>query len=112
MPNPPQPGSPLSHAGINVLWEYDTEIFTEETAGELLAGLAGFRACGFHAHRWETGFRACYADPVLAELAGTDAAPPSFVSSLSSDHEGLLAEAASHECARSVDCLLYTSRCV
>ena len=32
-------------------------------------------------------------------------APPSFVSSLSSDHEGLLSEAASAECARSVEAL-------
>jgi trehalose 6-phosphate synthase len=80
-------------------------VLPEAAAGELLAGLAGFVACGFHAHRWETAFRACYADPVLAELAGTDAAPPSFVSSLSSDHEGLLAEAASPECSRSVEAL-------
>ena len=80
-------------------------VLPEEAAGELLAGLAGFWACGFHAHRWEAAFRACYADPLLAELAGTDAAPPSFVSSLSSDHEGLLSEAASAECARSVEAL-------
>jgi len=70
-------------------------VLPEEAAGELLAGLAGFWACGFHAHRWEDAFRACYADRFLAELAGTDAAPPSFVSSLSSDHAGLLSEAAS-----------------
>jgi trehalose 6-phosphate synthase len=80
-------------------------VLPEAAAGELLAGLAGFAACGFHAHRWEAAFRACYADPVLAELAGTDTAPPSFVSSLSSDHEGLLAEAASPECALSVEAL-------
>ena len=80
-------------------------VLPEAAAGELLAGLAGFAACGFHAHRWEAAFRACYADPALAELAGTDTAPPTFVSSLSSDHEGLLAEAASAECARSVEAL-------
>jgi trehalose 6-phosphate synthase len=78
-------------------------VLPDAAAGELLAGLAGFTACGFHASRWEAGFRACYADPVLAGLAGTDGAPPTFVSSLSSDHEGLLAEAASAECARSVE---------
>jgi trehalose 6-phosphate synthase len=80
-------------------------VLPDDAAGELLAGLAGFWACGFHARRWQAGFEACYADPVLAELAGTDEAPPSFVSSLSSDHEGLLSEAASPECARSVEAL-------
>ena len=80
-------------------------VLPADTAGELLAGLAGFSACGFHAQRWEAGFRACYADPDLAALAGTDHAPPSFVSSLSSDHDGLLAEAAGDGCARSVESL-------
>jgi trehalose 6-phosphate synthase len=80
-------------------------VLPDFAAGELLAGLAGFGACGFHASRWEAAFRACYADPELAALAGTPGAPPSFVSSLSSDHEGLLAEAASAECARSAEIL-------
>jgi trehalose 6-phosphate synthase len=80
-------------------------VLPDEAAGELLAGLAGFTACGFHASRWEAGFRACYADPALAELARPAVVPPSFVSSLSSDSQGLLAEAASDECARSVETL-------
>ncbi len=80
-------------------------VLPEAAAGELLAGLAGFHACGFHAHRWEAAFRACYADPELAALTGTAGAPATFVSSLSSDHDGLLAEAASDDCARSVEVL-------
>jgi trehalose 6-phosphate synthase len=80
-------------------------VLPDFAAGELLAGLAGFRACGFHASRWAAAFRACYADPALAALAGTDGAPPSFVSSLSSDSDGLLAEAASPACARSAEAL-------
>ena len=32
-------------------------------AGELLAGMAGFGACGFHTARWEAAFRAAYARP-------------------------------------------------
>ena len=64
-------------------------ILPDDAAGELLAGLAGFRACGFHARRWETAFRACYADPTW-RTGRHRPAPPSFVSSLSSDHEGLL----------------------
>jgi trehalose 6-phosphate synthase len=80
-------------------------VLPDAAAGELLAGLAGFTACGFHAGRWAVGFRACYADPTLAALAGTSGAPSTFVSSLSPDHEGLVAEAASAECARSVETL-------
>ncbi len=80
-------------------------VLPEAAAGELLAGLAGFHACGFHSHRWEAAFRACYADPELSALAGTAVPPATFVSSLSSDHDGLLAEAASDDCARSVEAL-------
>jgi trehalose 6-phosphate synthase len=80
-------------------------ILPDDAAGELLAGLAGFSACGFHARRWEAGFRACYADPALAALAGVEEAPRTFVSSLSPDHEGLESEAAGEACARSVEAL-------
>jgi trehalose 6-phosphate synthase len=80
-------------------------VLPDAAAGELLAGLAGFTACGFHASRWEAGFRSCYADPGLAEVAGSTAPPRTFVSSLSSDHDGLLSESATPECARSVEAL-------
>jgi trehalose 6-phosphate synthase len=85
-------------------------VLPDAAAGELLAGLAGFNACGFHASRWEAAFRACYADPWLAAMvetatAGTTLAPATFVSSLSSDNDGLLSEAASPDCARSVEAL-------
>ena len=43
-------------------------------AGELLAGLAGFGACGFHTARWEAAFRAAYADPDLVD-GGRASAP-------------------------------------
>ena len=74
-------------------------VLPDAAARELMAGLAGFGACGFHAQHWAEGFRACFAH---AELAGSTIAPPTFVSSLSPDHDGLLAEAASPECTRSV----------
>ena len=74
-------------------------VLPDAAAGELMTGLAGFGACGFHAEHWAEGFRACFAD---AELAGSALAPPTFVSSLSPDHEGLLAEATNPECTRSV----------
>ncbi len=63
-------------------------------AGELLAAMAHFGACGFHSARWEAAFRACYDDPALAEAAGGAAAPPSFTSPLGTDPEAVRAEAA------------------
>lgn len=104
-------------------------VLPDAAAGELLAGLAGFSACGFHASRWEEAFRACYAEPWLVAMvetalsgtamsgaatagtaaalttAGTTLAPATFVSSLSSDHDGLLSEAASPASAQSVEAL-------
>jgi len=57
-------------------------VLPSAAAGELLFGLAGFGACGFHTERWASAFRRAYADPTLAEAAGTDTPPPTFVSPL------------------------------
>lgn len=54
--------------------------------GELLAGMAGFDACGFHTERWAAGFRASYAEP-----------PRTFVAPLGPHPDALEAEAASGE---------------
>jgi trehalose 6-phosphate synthase len=80
-------------------------VLPDHAAGELLAGLAGFGACGFHAQRWAEGFRACFADAELAALAGLapSAGPPSFVSSLTPDQEGLRAEASGPASTGSVE---------
>ena len=67
-------------------------VLPSAAAGELLAGLAGFGACGFHTERWADAFRRAYADPALAEAAGTDAPPPTFVAPLGPS-TGALAEA-------------------
>ncbi len=64
-------------------------------AGELLAGMAGFGACGFHSTRWEAAFRAAYADPELATFAGTDRPPTTFVAPLGPDVAAIVDEAAS-----------------
>ncbi len=45
-------------------------VLPDGAVGELLAGMAGFDAVGFHSARWADGFAACYADPQLAGLAG------------------------------------------
>lgn len=60
-----------------------------EPAGELLAGLAGFGACGFHTARWADAFRRAYRHPQLAEAAGTDAAPATFVAPLGPSPDAL-----------------------
>jgi trehalose 6-phosphate synthase len=55
---------------------------------ELLAGMAGFGACGFHTERWAAAYRACQAE------LGQGAEPgPTFVSALSSDPKRLQASA-------------------
>ncbi len=43
-------------------------------ATELMEGMAGFGACGFHSTRWERAFRRCVAD-AGARLPGTFVAP-------------------------------------
>jgi trehalose 6-phosphate synthase len=73
-------------------------VLPDQAADELLTGLSGFGACGFHAHMWEAGFRSCY------EAAGRPV-PPTFVSSLSPDEASLVAEATSPACAASVEAL-------
>ena len=55
---------------------------------ELLAGMAGFGACGFHTERWAAAYRACQ-----AELGQGGEPGPTFVSALSSDPERLQASA-------------------
>jgi len=62
-------------------------------AGELLAGLAGFGACGFHTERWASAFRRCYGEPELAAAAGTESAPATFVAPLGPAPEALTASA-------------------
>jgi len=60
-------------------------------ARELLEGMAGARACGFHTARWESCFLACCAD------AGVSA-PRTYVSPLTPAQDHLAERAASPEC--------------
>lgn len=67
-------------------------------AGELLAGMAGFGACGFHSGRWEASFRAAYDDPALAAeaaAAGASSGRPlrTFVAPLGPDPGAIIGEA-------------------
>jgi trehalose 6-phosphate synthase len=63
--------------------------------GELLAGMAGHGACGFHTARWEASFRAAFGDPALVAGAGPRGAPPTYVAPLGPQPESLDAEASS-----------------
>jgi len=77
-------------------------VLPSSAAGELLAGLAGFGACGFHTARWAAGFAQCYADAELAAFAGTDNAPRTFHSPLGPDPEAIAEEAATPAVAAAV----------
>jgi trehalose 6-phosphate synthase len=73
-------------------------VLPDEAVAEILDGMAGFGACGFHCHKWEAGFRACFAAAGLP-------APATFVSPLSPDHAELEAEAAAPGCAEAAAAL-------
>ncbi len=67
-------------------------VLPTDLGAELLAGMAGATACGFHSARWAEAFTAC-----CQEQLGT---PPSvFVAPLAPDPEDMAAAAASDECA-------------
>jgi len=73
-------------------------VLPDDVVAELLDGMAGYRACGFHCHQWEDGFLACYA-------AAGRAAPRTFVAPLGTDADVLEAEAATPECAAAAEVL-------
>ncbi len=62
-------------------------VLPDDVAAELLEGMAGYGACGFHCHRWEAGFVACYA-------AAGRRVPRTFVAPLGPDAAVLEEEAA------------------
>jgi trehalose 6-phosphate synthase len=72
---------------------------------EMMSGLAGFGACGFHAHEWEAGFRACFAELAPNRGPGATSMPATFVSPLAPDHAGLVAEAAGPACVAAAEVL-------
>jgi trehalose 6-phosphate synthase len=65
-------------------------------ARELVEGMAGFGACGFHSPRWEGRFRRC------CEEAGGIAAPATFHMPLGADEGRLSDVAATPECAEAL----------
>jgi trehalose 6-phosphate synthase len=67
-------------------------VLPDDVVAEVLDGMAGYSACGFHCHQWEAAFTACYA-------AAGRRAPRTFVAPLGPDAGELEEEAASPECA-------------
>lgn len=68
-------------------------VLPDDVALELLDGLAGYGACGFHSARWARAFVHCCEEALVTP-------PPVFVAPAVADAEGLAQAAASEECAR------------
>ena len=73
-------------------------VLPDAVRDELLDGMAGYGACGFHARVWEEGFTACYA-------AAGRPAPSTFVAPIGPDPAVLAGEAASTACTEAVEAL-------
>ncbi|MCD9624720.1 alpha,alpha-trehalose-phosphate synthase (UDP-forming) [Rhabdothermincola salaria] len=71
-------------------------VLPTDLGAELLEGMAGHHACGFHSRRWADAFAACCAE----QLGRT---PTTFVSALASDPDDIGAVAASPACATALD---------
>jgi trehalose 6-phosphate synthase len=77
-------------------------VLPDDVAAELLTGLAGFAACGFHTARWAQRFSAC-CEAVLGEVPRTFVAPaaPDL-----SDVEAVASGAACAEHGRELDAVV------
>jgi trehalose 6-phosphate synthase len=80
----------------------DLRLLPDDVAEELLTGLAGFAACGFHTARWAQRFSAC-CEAVLGEVPRTFVAPaaPDL-----SDVEAVASGAACAEHGRELDAVV------
>jgi trehalose 6-phosphate synthase len=70
-------------------------VLPDAVVAELLDGMAGYGACGFHCHQWEADFVSCYA-------AAGRGAPSTFVAPLGPDAGVLEEEASSPAVAEAV----------
>jgi trehalose 6-phosphate synthase len=67
-------------------------VLPDDVSSELLDGMAGYGACGFHCHKWESDFLGCYA--AAAGPGRGPVAPRTFVAPLGLDVDGVADEAA------------------
>jgi trehalose 6-phosphate synthase len=77
-------------------------VLPDDVSLELLDGMAGYGACGFHCHKWETGFLACYAATGRGDGL---VAPRTFVAPLGLDVDGVTGEAATDDVVAALDAL-------
>jgi len=75
---------PFCHPG-------ELDVLPDAVANEMLLGLAGAGACGFHSHRWADAFEACCAERGIPS-------PETFVSAAAVDAAGLATVAESAQC--------------
>src|SRR5580693_3043283 len=74
-------------------------VLPDDVAAELLDGMAGYGACGFHCHKWEADFLGCYEaagrgrGPGPGQAPGP-VAPRTIVAPLGLDVDGVADEAA------------------
>jgi trehalose 6-phosphate synthase len=81
-------------------------VLPDDVASELLDGMAGYGACGFHCHKWQADFVGCYAAAGRGQGQGQGqgqgrvlAAPRTFVAPLGLDVDGVADEAAGDDVA-------------
>jgi trehalose 6-phosphate synthase len=85
----------LTAAFVHTPWcsPQEMAVLPDSVAAEILNGLAGAGACGFHSARWAEAFSLC-----CQERLGR--VPETYVSPAATDVDDLRAVAASEECAR------------
>jgi trehalose 6-phosphate synthase len=74
-------------------------LLPDDVVDELLLGMGGADACGFHAPRWADAFAGCWrANPATRDLP----MPRTYVAPAAADHDEVAEVAASPECAREI----------
>jgi trehalose 6-phosphate synthase len=76
-------------------------VLPDDVAAELLDGMAGYGACGFHCHKWEAGFVSCYEARPGSGLV----APRTFVAPLGLDVDAVTGEVAAEGVTAAADAL-------
>ncbi|MEV8333896.1 amino acid adenylation domain-containing protein [Streptomyces niveus] len=95
VPHPPAPGAGRSHDGVNILWEYNRDLFTAETARELLASFGRILTSLADPGAWDRPATALESlDPWQAHRAAELGAGPAAEPAHTTLHAGVAAQAA------------------
>jgi trehalose 6-phosphate synthase len=76
---------------------FGIRMLPEPIAVELMAGLADYRACGFHSERWARSFTSA-----CAEVIGPERVPPTYVAPAGPNLDDVVAVAGSAECNKAL----------